>query len=109
MVQAEKKLLAIDARLSGEITVEEGIKLRAQYEARTGQLREQLTLLQFQDETERNYSETIRSASWALLSGELESEALFKTLVQDLTVYRTRNIQLRFFSLPQIFIFRETD
>ena len=51
--------------------------------------------------------ETIQSEVAALLCFDKESEVLCKTLLQDLTVFPDRHMELRLNDLPQVFYFTE--
>ena len=105
----EKKLRAVDACYSGNISEDELAKLRTLYDQRLESLYKRQEMLEFQGEKEHEFAERIRSAAEALLSGKEGSSLLYKTLVQEMTVFRTRTVHLRFCCLPQIFVFRETD
>lgn len=104
----QKKESVLDAYFSQEIT-------KADMQAMTRKYEQQLIGLQkrLDDAVKRKEinqdSEALRSKIQteviAILHGETESEVFYKTLLQSLTVFKDRHMELRLNLLPQVFQF----
>ncbi|MBQ8599289.1 MAG: hypothetical protein IJ411_04150 [Oscillospiraceae bacterium] len=96
----------LDAYFEKEITKQEMTAMKAKYDEQLRRL--QLRMEQAQLRTPAaNDADKIRLTLEAVLAGETESEGLYKKLVEQLTVYRDRHMELKLNNLPQIFLFEE--
>lgn len=103
---AQKKATMLDAYFEKEITKQEMTAMKAKYDEQLRRL--QLRMEQAQLRTPAaNDADKIRLTLEAVLAGETESEGLYKKLVEQLTVYRDRHMELKLNHLPQIFRFEE--
>ena len=84
--------------------------MKEQYELKLSRLQKRLDDALKRKEN-RQDSEALRSKMqsevMAILSGNTESEVFYKTLLQSLTVYKDRHMELRLNHLRQIFRFAE--
>ena len=103
-----KKEAVLDSYFSGEITLEEMQVMNRKYEAQ----REDLLRRQ-QGAEQRNKKhrdpEILRSSLETriakILNLETESQAFCKSLVESITVFKDRHLELRLQELPQVFLF----
>jgi len=51
--------------------------------------------------------EKIQEKVTAILNGDIDSEVFYKVLLQSLTVFKDRHMELRLNWLPQVFFFAE--
>lgn len=104
----QKKESVMDAYFSGDISKEDMLTMNRRYEAQAEDFREQL-----ERAGERKLCghglellrEAIQSEVTALLCFDTESEVLCKTVLDHLTVFPDRHIELRLNDLPQVFRF----
>lgn len=104
----QKKETMLDAFFSREITQEDMVSLTAKYERQLYDLRKRLEEANNFRENNRDsatHRAQIQSEITAILSGETESEVFYKTLLQSLTVFKDRHLELRLNWLPQVFYF----
>lgn len=104
----QKKDAVMDAYFSQEITKEDMVIYTEKYQ-------QQLTCLQNRLNDAVNHQDNkqdpielrsqIQSEVSAILNGETESDVFFKTLLQNLTVFKDRHFELRLNWLPQVFFF----
>lgn len=104
----EKKEAVLDSYFSGEITREEMQVMNRKYEAQ----REDLLRRQQEAEQRKKAHEdsaVLRSSLEAriarILNLETESQAFYKSLVESITVFQDRHLELRLQELPQVFLF----
>ncbi|MBQ7129855.1 MAG: recombinase family protein [Oscillospiraceae bacterium] len=106
----QKKEALLEAYFSREITKGDMLTMKDRYE-------QQLTGLQKRREDALKRKETgqdpealranlRREVLW-ILSGDRESQAFYKTLLQSLTVFKDRHTELRLHQLPLVFHFAE--
>ena len=100
----KKKEAAMDSYFSGEITKEDMLAMQQKYD---GQMEE---LFRRQQEAElltreRQDPAAIFAEVSAILGGEIESEVFYKTMLESLTVFKDRHMELRLCELPQIVYF----
>lgn len=104
----KKKEVVMDTFFSGDISKEDMLTMKKRYEAQEKTLQERLQKAEQRLEqgcTTRQLREAIQAEIAALLNGETESEVLSKILLDSLTVYKNRRIELRLKNLPQVFRF----
>ena len=94
----------MDSYFSGEITKEDMLAMQQKYD---GQMEE---LFRRQQEAElltreRQDPTAIFAEVSAILGGEIESEVFYKTMLESLTVFKDRHMELRLCELPQIVYF----
>ena len=106
----QKKEALLDAYFSQEITREDMQAMKERYEHQLKGLQRRLEDALKRKEN-RQDSETLRSKMqsevMAILSGNTESEVFYKILLQSLTVFKDRHMELRLNHLPQVFHFAE--
>jgi len=106
----QKKEALLETYFSREITKGDMLAMKDRYE-------QQLTGLQKRREDALKRKETgedpealrsnlRREVLW-ILSGDRESQAFYKTLLQSLTVFKDRHTELRLHQLPLVFHFAE--
>ena len=106
----QKKEALLDAYFSQEITREDMQAMKERYEHQLKGLQRRLEDALKRKEN-RQDSETLRSKMqsevMAILSGNTESEVFYKILLQSLTVFKDRHMELRLNHLPKVFHFAE--
>ena len=98
----------MDSYFSREISKEEMLSFTAKYEQQLCNLRKRLE--EAQNRKENNQDSTtlrsqIQSEVAAILNGETESEVFYKTILESLTVFKDRHMELQLNWLPQVFHF----
>ena len=104
----QKKEAVMDSYFSREISKEEMLSFTAKYEQQLCSLRKRLE--EAQNRKENNQDSTtlraqIQSEVAAILNGETESEVFYKTILESLTVFKDRHMELQLNWLPQVFHF----
>ena len=101
-----KKEAAMDSYFSGEITKGDMLTMHQKYDGQLEELR-----LRRQEEELRSREKwdhaAIRSEVSGILTGDIESEVFAKTMVDRLTVFKDRRVELRLNHLPQIYHFTD--
>ena len=104
----QKKEAVLDSYFSGEITKEDMQTLNRRYDGQTEELRQRQKEAELRQRENRD-SQTLRAAIQSevsgILNGEIESEVFYKTMLDSLTVFKDRHIELRLNLLPQVFRF----
>lgn len=103
-----KKEAVMDSYFSGDITKEDMLAMKKRYEDQSSVLQKRL-----EQAAERKrcgnelqkIRKTIQSEVAALLHFDIESEVLCKTVLDHLTVFPDRHMELRLNDLPQVFRF----
>jgi len=104
----QKKEAVMDAYFSREISKEDMVSFTEKYEQQTALLQQRLDKAINQQESKRDYAalcSEIQKAVTSILNGEIESEVFYKTLLQSITVFKDRHIELRLNWLPHVFHF----
>ena len=104
----QKKETVMDAYFSKEISKEDMLSFKEKYEQRLSDLRKRLDDTLKLKESKQDPTALrmiIHSEVSAILNGETESEVFYKTLLQNLTVFKDRRMELRLNRLPQVFHF----
>lgn len=106
----QKKENMMDSFFSGDISPEEMQTMKARYERQTEELQEKLRRAQVTD-TERRTTEQLRAELraevTALLNCKRESEVFCKNILDHITVFKDRRLELRLNQLPLIFRFAD--
>lgn len=104
----KKKESVMDSFFSGDITGEEMQVMKCRYEKQLENLRDRLLRAQTR-RTESKDTEQLRADIQqevaASLSCEIESELLYKNLLDHITVFKDHRMELRLNHLPQMFRF----
>ena len=98
---------AMDGYFSGEITVSEMHLLKNRYRKRILSLQSQLKEIEVI--SDNCNQELIRESISALLSGQVRSDVFCKSVLDCITVYHDRHIELKLYHLPHIFRFAEKE
>lgn len=104
----QKKEAVLDSCFSGEIPKTDLLAMNRKYDGQLEALEKQKAELERrQQETGAGTSREseITAALTAILTGALESEVFCKTIIESLTVFRDRHMELRLKALPQVFHF----
>ena len=107
----QKKEAVMDSYFSREISKEEMLSFTAKYEQQLCSLRKRLEEAQKRKDNNQDcvaLRTQIQSEVAAIMNGEIESEVFYKTLLQNLTVFKDRHMELRLNWLPQVFHFSES-
>ena len=102
----QKKEAVMDAYFSREIPIEDMMAFTEKYTKQLSDLQKRL------QEAKKNLNQDsaalrtqIQSEVCAILNGGTESEVFCKTILESLTVFRDRHMELRLNRLPQVFHF----
>ena len=104
----QKKEAVMDAYFSREISKEDMIFFTARYEQQLSDLRKRQEDAQNRKDRKQDSNSMrmqIHSEVSAILKGETESEVFYKNLLESLTVFKDRHMELRLKWLPLVFHF----
>lgn len=104
----QKKEDLVDIFLDGSISKEEMMSMSEKYDKQLKSLGSRLTGLQERENSQLKSQclrASIREETAALLNCEIQSDVFCKTLLDQLTVFRDRHMELRLKGLPQVFQF----
>ena len=104
----QKKEAVMDHYFSGDISKADMFSMKRRYEAQETALQERMKTAEQRLQEGRStlqLKEAIQGEVTALLKGEMESTVLSKQLVDRLTVFKDKHMELRLMDLPQIFRF----
>ena len=101
----KKKAAALDACFSGDITREEMLAAKACYDDQINDLRSRLNAAE-KTAVPEALAPAIRQSLESVLSGQTESEGFCKTVLDSITVFKDRHLELKLKYLPQIFRFQ---
>ena len=104
----QKKEFLMDSYFSEEISKDDMQTMNRKYEKQLEILRQrqkEAELCQQESHASETLRFTIQSKVSSILNGEIESEVFYKTLLDSLTVFKDRHIELRLHLLPQVFQF----
>lgn len=100
-----KKDSMMDAFFSCEITKEDMQRMTQKYDQQLFHLKNQIDAsVKGKEQTDTAHSE-IYAQITSILKGETESEVFYKTILDSLTVFKDRHMELRLNSLQQVFVF----
>ena len=97
-----KKAAMMDSYFSGEITKEEMLTMKQKYHAQMANLQNRLQKV---TAPKPEYADLIRSEINAVISGTASTEAIYKVLLKELTVYKDKHVELKLKHLSQVFYF----
>lgn len=104
----QKKEAVLDSYFSGEITKDDMETMKLKYNQQIEALRRQQKESELQIQEKQNF-QTLRSSVQSkvsgILNGEIESEVFMKSLLDSLTVFKDRHMELRLNYLPHVFCF----
>lgn len=103
-----KKEKLMDAYLDGAFSKEEMQAMKDRYDIQLADLAQRLTMAKKKQRTgtdTRQLKQKLSSKLTAILSGEAESEILYKTILDKIAVFKDRHMELRFHGLEQVFQF----
>jgi hypothetical protein len=105
-----KKLAMMDSYFSKEISKEDMIASKRNYDEKLEELQKRLGNVETEQlefiEVEKLTSMITAEAS-SILKGEIEADVFYKNLLDSMTVFKDRHITLRLNLLPQVFWFNE--
>ena len=104
----QKKEAVMDSYFSEEITKEDMQAMNRRYDAQIEELHQRQVDAELRQKEKRD-SKALRSAIHkdvsAILSGKIESDVFYKTMLESLTVFKDRHMELRLNGLPHVFRF----
>ena len=106
----QKKEAVMDSCFSGEITKEDMQAMNRKYDSQIEELRQRKKEAELgqRDRRDPNALRTaIQTEVSGILNGEIESEVFCKTMLDGLTVFKDRHMELRLKKLPLVFVFAE--
>ena len=106
----QKKENVMDHYFSGDITKEDMLAMKRRYEDQEQSFRERLEkaeVRQQQGSGTAQLKQAIQAEVTDLLNYQMESEVLSKTLLNSLTVFQDKHMELRLNDLPMVFRFAE--
>ena len=104
----EKKERIMDAYLDGAFSKEEMLAMKGKYDAQIAALADRLAVAEERQKngTDRaQLKQSLCKKLTAILSGEQESEVLYKTILDQITVFKDRHMELTLAGLPQVYVF----
>lgn len=104
----QKREAVMDAYFSREISKEDMLSFIARYEQQLSDLRKRLEEAQNRKDNKQDSAALktqIQAEVSAILKGETESEVFYKTILESLTVFKDRHMELRLNWLHQVFHF----
>jgi len=104
----QKKEAVLDSYFSGEIKKEDMLEMNRRYGSQMEELRQRQKDAEFRQRQNRDSNAlraTIQSEVSDILNGKIESDVFCKTMLESLTVYKDRHMDLRLNFLPQVFRF----
>ena len=102
-----KKLVLLDSYLSLNITEEEMSVLKREYENRIAALQTRAEE-EIRDRTEREgRREQLKMQVESILAGETVSEIFLKSVLDGVTVFKDRHVELTLLEIPQVFRYSE--
>lgn len=99
-----KKIAALDSFLDGNLSKEELDLMRGKYDKEIAALQKRLATLAERQSAVTNQAQ-LRERIRTLLSGEADSEPLYKSILDHISVFHDRHMELQFHGLPHIFQF----
>lgn len=104
----QKKEAVMDSYFSGEIAKEDMLAMNRKYDGQMKDLRRQkkeAELRRYENRDSKALRTAIQMEVSGILNGEIESEVFCKTMLDSLTVFKDRHMELRLHLLPQVFRF----
>ena len=101
----QKKIAVLDSYFSGEITKSEMLAMKRKYDELLEQLAQRQRAAGQSKTDSKMLREEILDELVAILNGDIVSEVFCKTMLESLTVFQDRHMELRLNHLPQVFRF----
>ena len=104
----QKKEAVMDSYFSGEIAKEDMQAMNRKYDGQMKDLRRQkkeAELRRYENQDSKALRTAIQMEVSGILNGEIESEVFCKTMLDSLTIFKDRHMELRLHLLPQVFRF----
>lgn len=104
----QKKEAVMDSYFAGEISREDMQAMKARYEQQMAELSRRMEEAERRKEENQDTAalrERIRREVSGILSGDIPSEVFGKTILDSLTVFKDRHMELRLKGLPHVFHF----
>ena len=104
----KKKEAVLDSYFSQEITKEDMISMKDKYDEQIRRLQERQRQANLRNQEKKDMQAmkaAIESEVKSILNGETESEVFSKILLDRLTVFKDRHMELTLNGLPQVFQF----
>lgn len=104
----EKKERIMDAYLDGAFSKDEMLAMKGKYDAQIEALTDRLAVAEERQKngTDRaQLKQSLCKKLTALLRGEQESEVLYKTILDKITVFKDRHMELTLSGLSQVYVF----
>ena len=101
----KKKEVLLDSFLEGVLSKEEMQSMKRKYDDQLASLRERLGKAE-EPGSPQQIRAAVQNEVFQLLDGQKESETFYKHLLDRLTVFPDRHLELRLKHLPQVFHFR---
>lgn len=98
-----KKDACLDSYFAGDITREEMLSAKDKYDNQIAELEQRIAA---PAESSALTERAVRKAVTDLLNGTTESDAFYRCILENLTVFRDRHLELRLKALPQNYHFR---
>ena len=99
----QKKEKLLDRYLSGVISQDDMLLMNKNYDNQLTTLRDRLNRTQKQHSASQKNSTAIREEIHRLLNGQQESEVFYRHLLDHLTVFKDRHLELQLKHLPHVF------
>jgi len=101
----KKKEAAMDAYFSGHITVQDMQDMINRYQQELNLIHAQLH--KNDAEARQTQAQQAEKVASSMLDGKLDGEAFYKNLVEQITVFPDRHLELKLHGLPHIFHFQD--
>lgn len=104
----QKKETVMDSYFSGEIKKEDMQAMNRKYDSQMEDLRQrkkEAELRQYENRDSKVLRTAIQTEVSDILNGRVECEVFYKTMLDSLTVFKDRHMELRLNLLPHIFLF----
>lgn len=104
----QKKGAVMDSYFSGEITKDDMQAMNRKYDSQMEVLRQRqkdAELRRRENRDSKTLRTVIQSEVSGILNGEIDSEVFCKTMLDSLTVFKDRHMELRLNHLPHVFHF----
>ena len=105
-----KKEIALDSFFSGAISRSDLTEMNRYYERQLSELEKQLNAIEERVGSSRkqnNRKEELHRNIMSILHGETECESFYKMILDKITVFKDRHMELTLKNLPQVFYFEE--
>lgn len=103
----QKKEAVLDSYFAGEIPKADMQTMRCKYEQQIADLQCWMAETARRPEAQPDIKGQIRAAVTSILNGEAESEVFCKTMLEQLTVFKDRHLELQLHGLSFVFLFEE--